>query len=79
MDNYGKLLQIMANVFEVEIGHVDENSSKETIINWDSVQQMFLIISLEEAFNVRLSDEEAVKLTSFMMIKSSLEKKGIQF
>lgn len=79
MNNINKLKQIIANVFEVNIEDVNETSSQDTLDNWDSIHQLNLVFALEEAFNIQLTDEDAVQLLSFELIKIVLEEKGIQF
>lgn len=79
MDNINRLKQIIANVFEVNIDDVNETSSQDTLDNWDSIHQLNLVFALEEAFNIQLTDEDAVQLLGFELIKIVLEEKGIQF
>lgn len=79
MNNEEKLFQLVANVFETPIEDINFNSSKDSVPNWDSVHQIFLIISLEEVFNIHLSDDDAIQLLNVQLIKIILEEKGIQF
>jgi len=79
MNNYNKLRQLIANVFEVNIEEVNENSSKDSLDNWDSIHQMNLVFALEEEFEIQLSDEDAIQLLNFQLIKIILEDKGVKF
>lgn len=44
---------------EVRPDEVSENSNPDTIVNWDSLKHMSLILALEETFDIRF-DEEAI-------------------
>ena len=79
MNNYEKLKQVIADIFEVEVDTINEESSHDTIDMWDSIHQMNLVFALEESFEIQLSDEEVVQLLSFKQIKNILEGKGIIF
>ena len=46
-------------------------------VDWDSMVQLRLIVSIEEEFNVTLSDEDAVDITSFKMALAVLKDIGI--
>jgi acyl carrier protein len=78
MNNEEKLKQILANVFETEIENINNDTSQDTLDNWDSIHHLNLILALEEAYNIQLSDEEVVQLLSFQLIKIILEEKGVQ-
>lgn len=65
----------MAQVMNVPIESVKEDSSPETIETWDSLKHMSLILTLEEEFGVQFSDEEIVKMLSVAIIMDVLTHK----
>lgn len=79
MNNNEKLKQIIADVFEVDPESITEESSQDTLDNWDSIHQLNLVFALEEAFEIQLSDEDVVQLLSVKIIISVLERNGILF
>ena len=79
MNNYEKLRQVIADIFEVDVATINEESSKDTIDMWDSIHQMNLIFAIEEAFDINLSDSEVVQLLSVKEIKRILETKDLRF
>lgn len=79
MDNNEKLRQVMADIFEVEVDNINEESSQDTLESWDSIHHMNLVFALEEVFEIQLSDEEAVQLQSFKQVKKILQESGIAF
>jgi acyl carrier protein len=72
-----KLREILANVFETDIDKITEESSPDTIEKWDSVHHLYMIMAIEEGFNVKLTDEESVQLVNARMIELILKEKGI--
>ena len=74
-----KLKNIIANVFGIDIKNVNDLTSKDTIENWDSVNQLNLLLSLEESYNLSFTDEESIQLTNYKLVKSILQAKGISF
>lgn len=58
---------------EVNINELDEYSSAKNVENWDSLRHMNLIVSIEEEFDVELTDDQIVTITSYKDIISILE------
>ena len=63
-----KIKNIMASVFEVSVDDINDESSPDTIENWDSLRHMNLITVLEEEFNIRLNDEQITEMMNFSLI-----------
>lgn len=72
-----KIKGIMAAVFEINAADIKDSDDSTTIPNWDSLNQMNLILALEEEFNVRFEDDEIVELTSLKAIENSLNSKTV--
>jgi len=70
-----KIKEIMAAVFEMNAVDIKDSDDSTTIPNWDSLNQMNLIVALEEEFDVRFEDDEIVELTSFESIENYLKSK----
>ena len=70
-----KVFEIMAQVMNVPIESVKEDSSPETIETWDSLKHMSLILTLEEEFSVQFSDEEIVTMLNVGQIMDVLTHK----
>ena len=70
-----RLKSLMSIVFEVSVNEINESSSSETILNWDSLRHMTLITVIEEEFKIILDDEEILRYTSLNVIEESLIKK----
>ena len=69
-----KLKRIMSNVFQISQDEIDENTSVDTVENWDSLQHLNLILALEQGFSISLSTEDVVKMTRLEAIEEVLER-----
>lgn len=68
------LFVVISQVMNVPIEEVNEDSSPNTIGEWDSLMHMNLILALEEEFKVQFSDEDIVNMTSVKFILETLKK-----
>ena len=71
-----RILKIVNQVMDVPLEQLSEESSPDTVKNWDSLKHMNLILALEEEFEVTFSDEEIVDLLSVEIIVETLKEKG---
>lgn len=67
----------MSKVFDVPVEQLNEDSSPDTIENWDSLKHINLVLALEEELNISFSDEEVVEMLSVEIIIETLKEKGI--
>jgi len=63
------LKQILATVLKVPVGNIDGGTNMDTVESWDSLNHMNLILALEDAYSVRIPDDEATNITSYPLIK----------
>ncbi len=75
MDVEKKIKSVMSSVFDIPIEHIDENSSHETIENWDSLRQMNLVLALEEEFSITFNENEIIDLENFKLIRITIKEK----
>jgi acyl carrier protein len=69
--------EVVATVFKVDVSEVTDQSSKETLAEWDSMAHLSLVMSLEERFKVSLSIADAMEMTSVQHIKRILKEYGV--
>lgn len=67
--NEVKLKQTIADVLEVDVSLIGEDFSMDTVEQWDSLRHMTLVLSIEEAFEISIPDEEAANITSWPLIR----------
>ena len=67
-----KLIKIIAEVFDIEKGEIDDKFSMDTCAKWDSVMHLVLVAVLEERFNKILSPDSIANIKSIGDIEKVL-------
>ena len=67
-----RLKRVLGEVFEMEEGEIDSDSSQENVVFWDSLHHLKMITELEAVFEVRFSMREIRSMTTFPKIKEIL-------
>ena len=67
--------QIIADTLFMSLEEIGEDASQESVRNWDSLQQLNLVLALEQTFNVRFKPEEFAAMTS---VEKILEQLGLK-
>lgn len=63
-----RVKKVIAEILDIEISSINDNTSPETIESWDSLKQMNIIVALEEEFDIEFSDEDIVEMLNFRLI-----------
>ncbi|MEX2681150.1 MAG: acyl carrier protein [Candidatus Sigynarchaeota archaeon] len=71
------LKEIMSDLFEINPGDINDESSNETIETWTSVAHLNLIVAIEEKFGIEIAADEIGEMLSFKRIKEILRDKKI--
>lgn len=69
-----KIKKIMSTLFYLPIESINFETKKSHIAQWDSLHQMNLLLALEEEFNITLTDEDVVRMNSFVAIVEIVQK-----
>ena len=72
-----KLYGIIARVMDVSITEINDNSSPETISNWDSFNSYILLDELETEFKTEFTIDEVTETKNVSDIKIHLKNHGI--
>lgn len=78
MNNEDKLKQIIASVFKVDLSTISNETSPDTIENWDSLNHLNLVLALEEGFDVNFTEQQTVEILNYELIKISLQELGVE-
>jgi acyl carrier protein len=70
-----KVKKIIGGVFNLELDSINDDASPDNIMNWDSLNHMNLIVSLEEEFSIRFSDQEISEMLNFELIIYTIKQK----
>ena len=79
MNNDQRLKTLLANIFNIEINSINNDSSVDTIENWDSLNHLKLVLAIEQEFNVSFTAEQSVEILNLPLIRMTLEEHGIKF
>lgn len=79
MNNEQKLLQAVADVFQLDVAAVNDESSQDSIPKWDSLGIVNLVAELEQVFGIQFDILEIADFRNVAIIKSILMEKGIRF
>jgi acyl carrier protein len=72
-----RVLRIVSEVMNVPMEGLGDDTSPDTVENWDSLKHMNLILALEEEFQLTFTDEEIVQMLSVEIIIETLREKGL--
>jgi len=72
-----KLYQIIGKILDVPVSEINDESSPETIENWDSFNSLMLADELESEFNVSFTLEEIIDSANVAAIKKHLKNHGV--
>tara|TARA_Y100000817_G_scaffold230171_1_gene182647 strand:- start:764 stop:997 length:234 start_codon:yes stop_codon:yes gene_type:complete len=73
-----KLYQIVANVFNVDLSKINDDTSPETLEEWDSFNFYVLLDEIENKFSVSFDLNETLEIKKIGDFKKLLEKNGVQ-
>ena len=69
-----KVYQILGQVMNVPIKEINEESSPDTIEDWDSLRHMNLVLALEEEFSVQFTDLQIIEMLNVKLIMLALKE-----
>ena len=72
-----KVFSVVSKVFSISLDKITDESSPETIENWDSFNSLVLADELESEFNVSFSLEEIIDSANVSAIKKHLKNHGV--
>jgi acyl carrier protein len=70
-----RLKQIFAELFELDPSTIDGTTSVDNVERWDSLQHISMIVSVEQEFGVRFSEEEMAELLNYERVRAALARK----
>ena len=73
-----KLYEIVANVFNVELSKINDETSPENLEQWDSFNFYVLLDEIENQFSITFNLDETLEIKKFGDFKQLLEKNGVK-
>jgi acyl carrier protein len=78
MNNTEKLKKAFTEALELQLEVINDDLSYGTK-NWDSVAHLALVASIETEFDIMLTSNDVIDMSSFKKAKEILEKYDIHF
>ena len=78
-NNESALKQVLADVFGIGPETIDDTTSVDTVERWDSLNHLYLVLALEQRFNISLTEEQTVEILNYPLIKTVLKEHGLEF
>ncbi len=67
-----RVRRVASELFDVPLSGIAAESTPATLENWDSVQQLNLVLALEEEFGVRFEPEDMEKMQSIGQVADAV-------
>lgn len=72
---YQQIIEIIAIIFEMNASELSDESNITNVEQWNSMNHMKLILTLEEEFNLSINDDNAIELLSVSDICKFIEER----
>ena len=70
-----RIKQILAKILGTDPSKIDMHFSADIVKEWDSLQQMNIIVALEEEFGIRFGEAESILLKNYANLRSAVQEK----
>ena len=71
-----KLVEIVAELFDLEAAAVDAALTPEDVELWDSMNHLRLVSAVEEEFGIKLSMQEIESIRNLGILQALIEQRG---
>jgi acyl carrier protein len=72
-----KLEELLAHLLSVPVDRIDDDTSRRSLPNWNSLCHVELIIGLEDHYHVKFTRQEIYALSDVREIRAALRTKGV--
>ena len=77
--NEDRLRRVMSDILKIEASNINEETSVDTVEEWDSLRHLNLVLALEQEFDISFTEEQTVEILNFPLIKMILEEHQVSF
>ena len=70
-----RVKKVISTVLVLNIEEINDKASPTTIISWNSLMHLNLILALEEEFDCEIHDDEAEKITTIQQAVDFIKEK----
>ncbi len=69
-----KVKTIMSDILSIPLENITDEASPDNIEEWDSLNQMNLIIALEQEFEIEFTDDQIIQMLDLKSIVNVLSE-----
>lgn len=70
-----KLKKLLSVLLGVEVERINNAASSETIVEWDSLKQMNIVVAVEDEFDIEFDEEESILSNSYQSLLELINSK----
>jgi acyl carrier protein len=70
-----RLFAVLSSILNVPLQSLSLDSSRSSLEAWDSLNHLYVVLALEEEFNVEFADDEIATLRSASSLRDALVAK----
>ena len=74
-----RLRDLLSHCFAIPQESISEETSVDTVEEWDSLKHLALVLALENEFDIAFTADETVEILSVPLIKAVLTDHGVFF
>lgn len=74
-----RLKRVLGDVLKIEASEVNDDTSVDTVEEWDSLRHLNLVLALEQEFDISFTEEQTVEILNYPLIKIVLEEHQVSF
>ncbi len=78
MESTEKLYQVFSNALSIPLKEVNEDLKYQSIPEWDSLAQVYLMTELETEYSIKISTDDLLEMTDVKKVKEILNKNGVE-
>ena len=68
-----RVKNVMSLVFDINVSEINDDTSPDTVKNWDSLRHMQFIEALEDEFAIELDEEQIVEMMNYQLVLYTLK------
>ena len=72
-----RLYKILSQVLNIPIEQINNESSPDTITEWDSLKHMNLVLTIEQEFDIQFTEEQIIEMLNVALIVETLKEHQI--
>jgi acyl carrier protein len=70
-----RFFRVLSSILDVRRDALGSESSRDSVEEWDSLKHMYVMLALEDAFNVEFTDDEIANLSSASALMEAIAAK----